>query len=99
VIADCVNPVLASRNGWRETASRCAARLFEVEIICTDLAEHRRRVESRVTDIEGLVLPRWDKVMSRTYDPWDREHFVLDTAGASVDRLVDALEAHVAEMK
>ena len=98
VIADCVNPVLASRNGWRETASRCAAPLFEVEIICTDLAEHHRRVESRVTDIEGLVLPSWDKVMSRTYEPWDREHFVLDTAGASVDRLVDQLEAHAAGM-
>jgi predicted kinase len=26
VIADCVNAVAASRNGWRETADRCAAR-------------------------------------------------------------------------
>ena len=43
VVADCVNPVQASRNGWRETAFRCAARLVEIEIICSDLAEHRRR--------------------------------------------------------
>src|ERR1700744_246621 len=88
VVADCVNPVLASRNGWRETASRCSARLVEIEIICGDLAEHRRRVESRVTDIEGLVLPSWDQITSKTYEPWDREHFVLDTAGASIDGCV-----------
>src|ERR1700748_2949020 len=43
LVADGVNPFMASREGWRETASRCAARLVEVEIICSDLAEHRRR--------------------------------------------------------
>ena len=96
VVADCVNPVLASRNGWRETALRCSARLVEVEIICSDLAEHRRRVEGRVTDIEGLVLPGWDQIMSKTYEPWDRDRFLLDTAGSSIDRLVDELEARIA---
>jgi predicted kinase len=35
VIADCVSPVAASRNGWRETADRCAARLIEIELICS----------------------------------------------------------------
>jgi predicted kinase len=95
VIADCVNPVLASRNGWRETAFRCSARLVEVEIICSDLAEHRRRVESRITDIEGLILPSWDEITSKSYEPWDRDHFVLDTAGKSIDRLVNELQAHI----
>ena len=95
VVADCVNPVLASRNGWREAALRCFARLVEVEIICSDIAEHRRRVENRVTDVEGLVLPGWDKITSKLYEPWDRERFVLDTTGTSVDRLVDELEAHI----
>src|ERR1700760_4483557 len=95
VIADCVNPVLASRNGWRETALRCGARLVEIEIICSDLAEHRRRVEGRIADIEGLVLPSWDEIVSRSCEPWDRDHFVLDTAGRSIDRLADELHAHV----
>ena len=95
VIADCVNPVLASRNGWRETALRCVARLVEIEIICSDLAEHRRRVERRVADIKGLILPSWDEITSRHYEPWDRNPFVLETAGAPIDRLVDELEAHV----
>jgi predicted kinase len=98
VVVDCVNPVLASRNEWRETALRCSARLVEVEIICSDLAEHRRRVEGRVTDIEGLVLPGWDEIMSKSYEPWDRDRFVLDTTGTSIDHLVDELEAHVRRM-
>ena len=98
VVADCVNPDQASRNGWRETAFRCAARLVEIEIICSDLAEHRRRAEIRITDIDGLILPSWDQITSKAYEPWDRDRLVLDTAGTSIDRLVDELEARVGRM-
>src|SRR5690349_3154990 len=35
VVADCVNPVMASRTGWRETANNNAARLLEIEAICS----------------------------------------------------------------
>ena len=98
VVADCVNPVLASRNGWRETAFRCAARLVEIEIICSDLAEHRRRAEGRVSDIEGLIQPSWEQITAKTYEPWDRDRLVLDSAGASLERLVDELEAHIGQM-
>lgn len=95
VVVDCVNPVLASRTGWRETALRSSARLIEIEVICSDLLEHRRRVENRVTDISGLVLPGWDEVKRRHYEPWDRERLVLDSASVPVDRLVDDIEAHI----
>jgi predicted kinase len=97
VVADCVNPVLASRNGWRETASRNAARLVEIEVICSDAGEHRRRVESRLADINGLVVPTWRDVVNRTYEPWDREHVVLDTAKDSIDHLVDRIETLVGD--
>jgi predicted kinase len=97
VIADCVNPVAATRNGWRDTADRCAARLIEIELICSDAALHRRRVESRSSDIDGLKLPTWDEVITHHYEPWDRDHLVLDTAADTVDRLVDRAEAHVRE--
>jgi predicted kinase len=95
VIADCVNPVLASRQGWREMARGCAARLIEIEIVCSDLAEHRRRVESRSPDIAGLVLPTWQEVMEHDYEAWDRDRLVLDAAGKSVGELVNLAEAHV----
>jgi predicted kinase len=93
VVADCVNPVLASRKGWRETASNNAARLVEIEAICSDASEHRRRVETRSADITGLVVPSWHDVVNRAYEPWDRERLVLDTAAGSIDQLVDRVEA------
>jgi predicted kinase len=95
VIADCVNPVLASRQGWRETAQRSQACLVEIETVCGDIAEHRRRVESRIADIEGLIQPTWKEVMDRSYDPWDRDRLVLDTAGKSIGDLVDIAEAYI----
>jgi predicted kinase len=97
VVTDCVNPVLASRDGWRETASKNAARLVEIEIVCSDASEHRRRVESRSADISGLVVPTWLDVVNRTYEPWDREHVVLDTAGDSIDHLVDRIETLIGD--
>ena len=97
VVADCVNPVLASRDGWRDTASKNAARLVEIEVICSDAGEHRRRVESRVADINGLVVPTWRDVMDRAYEPWDRERVVLDTARESIDNLVDRIETLIAD--
>ena len=97
VVADCVNPVLASRNGWRETARKNAARLVEIEVICSDASEHRRRVESRLADIGGLALPSWHDVVNRAYEPWDRERVVLDTAKDSIDNLVDRIETLVGD--
>lgn len=95
VIADCVNPVLASRVGWRQTALQNSARMVEIELVCSDLALHRQRVESRSSDISGLRLPTWDEIVNRHYEPWDREHLVLDTADSSLDHLLERAEAYV----
>ena len=95
VIADCVNPVLTSRQGWRETAQRHQACLVEIETICGDLVEHRRRVESRVADIDGLVQPTWQEVKDRAYQPWDRDRLVLDTTAKSIGSLVEIAEAYI----
>jgi predicted kinase len=98
VVADCVNPVAASRNGWRDTADRCKARLVEIELICSDAVLHRRRVESRPPDaVSGHKQPTWDEVAKRDYEPWDRARLVLDTAAEGLDRLVDRAEAHIRE--
>lgn len=88
VVADCVNPVLASRVGWRQTASQKSACVVEIEVICSDVGLYRKRVETRTSDISGLKLPTWDEVVNREYEPWDREHLVLDTALGSFDHLL-----------
>ena len=95
VVADCVNPVLESRMAWRAIAERTSVRLIEVEIICSDPVEHRRRIESRGGDILGHVLPTWDDVVSQRYDVWDRPPLVVDTGRVSVPSAIDAILATV----
>ncbi|WP_088347371.1 MULTISPECIES: AAA family ATPase [Rhodomicrobium] len=57
VIADCVNPVQESRQGWRSVAARVQRPLLEVEVICSDPVQHRRRVEDHRSDIDGQTPP------------------------------------------
>jgi predicted kinase len=91
VVADSVNPVAATRDAWVAVANRVAAPLLEVEVICTDPKEHRCRIETRTSDIPGLVLPAWDAVRQRDYEPWNRPHVVLDTASRTPEACVQAL--------
>jgi hypothetical protein len=72
-----------------------SARMVEIEVVCSDLALHRQRVESRSPDIDGLKLSTWGEVVSRPYEPWDREHLVLDTADRLLDHLLERVEAYV----
>lgn len=80
VIADCVNPVPESRDGWAAVARTAGAGLLQVEIICSDTAEHRRRVEGRAADIAGHRQPDWAAVQTRDYRPWPEADVVIDTA-------------------
>jgi predicted kinase len=93
VISDSVNPIRLSRDAWIDVAHRAPARAVEVEVICSDLQLHRQRVETRSVDIRSLKLPIWEQVVSREYEPWDREHIVIDTAGRSAAESVDELRA------
>jgi predicted kinase len=84
VVGDSVNPWMLTRNAWRDAGLEAGARVVEVETLCTDVAEHRRRVETRASEVPGLNLPDWPAVIGRDYQPWDRDHLTIDTAGCSV---------------
>ncbi len=90
VIADSVNPIEVTRAAWREVARRAGKPYVEIEIVCSDQAEHRRRVESRVADIPGHRLPSWQEVCDREYEPW-AAGMVIDTAGQDIEASVSAL--------
>jgi hypothetical protein len=100
VITDCVNPVAASRTAWRAIAAAVPAAAIEIEIICSDSAEHRRRVETRSLDLPGLVAPSWAEIEAEVrrggYEPWDGARIVVDTAGCAVDENVRALREQLA---
>lgn len=86
VIADAVNPLRITREAWRRSAANAGSPIIEVEIVCSDRAEHRRRVETRSIDIDGLAAPSWQAVIERSYEPWDRPPIVIDTAGRTPAR-------------
>ena len=79
VIADAVNPVPEARQAWRDIAADTAVPCIEIEIVCSNAAEHRRRIEARTTDIDGLILPSWDAVITRDYASWNEDHWIIDT--------------------
>lgn len=91
VIADCVNPWPLTRDAWRSVAERAGVAALDVEIVCSDTAEHRRRVESREPDIAGLALPFWQDVVERDYHAWDRDRLVVDTVASDVTAGVHAI--------
>jgi predicted kinase len=70
VVADAVNGVAAARDGWVALAARTGAELRFVEVRCSDVAEHRRRVETRRPEMTGQGVPTWEQVQRRRFEPW-----------------------------
>ncbi|MEV6823399.1 AAA family ATPase [Amycolatopsis sp. NPDC051102] len=91
VVAECVNPLKLTRDAWR--AAGTGFPVLEVELVCSDPAEHRARVEGRVSDLPGLRLPTWQEVVAREYEPWDRERLTIDTASVGATRSVEVILA------
>ena len=95
VISDSVNPVQESREAWMELGRLTSSFFIEVEVVCSDSAAHRWRVETREAGIPGLKLPTWEEVVAREYLPWNRDHIVIDTAHKTVPDSVDELQAAI----
>jgi predicted kinase len=85
VIVECVNPLSLTRDAWVRTATAAGAGILEVEVVCSDEAEHRRRVEARSSDVEGLMKPTWAALLNREYELWGRVHLVVDSATTSAE--------------
>jgi predicted kinase len=88
VRADPVNSLQSTRDVWLSVAKRVEGETIEIEVTCSDLDQHRRRLETGVTDIPGLIVPAWADVIPKQYHPGHREHF-------QVDSLVRATEQNV----
>jgi predicted kinase len=95
VIGDSVNPWGLTRNAWRDAGLRAGAHVFEIETVGSDPKEHRRRIETRVSEVPGLVVPDWAAVTGRDYHPWDRDHLTIDTAGPTIAACVDRVLAAI----
>jgi predicted kinase len=93
VIADCVNPWPLTRDAWTAVARRARVAVLEIEITCSDVEEHRRRVESRLSDDPSA--PSWEQVTSRDYRPWTRDRVVVDSSTRSTGDVVRDLQSRL----
>ena len=97
VVADCVNPLPVTREAWHNVAQNCSRRCVDIEVICSDAAEYRRRVEDRHNDegnhVGAWKPPTWSRVGVHDYQPWTTPHLQLDTARETPQQNFEALSA------
>ena len=99
VLAESVNPLPITRDSWRVTARRVGVPVLDVEVVCTDPAEHRRRAEHRSIDIPGLTPPTWQQIQDRDYQPWDIDHVVLDTTERGAEDCAEEIAVLITKIR
>ena len=85
VIADAVNPVQIARDAWVCAAKNASVPWVEIEVICSDTTKHKKRIESRTSDIKNHILPTWEDVVSREYESWDHKDLQIDTSSQTIE--------------
>ena len=100
VVADSCNPIELTRREWQQVAMDAGAPYVNIEVICSDAREHRDRVETRASTVQGLRLPTWAEVESREYHDWTVGRIVLDTSrrpeGECLEELLSRLSGEAA---
>jgi predicted kinase len=91
VISDQCNPMKLTRKEWNNVAIKNNCQYIDIEIICSDRMEHKKRVENRETEIENLKLPTWEDIMKREYESWEEEHIIIDTAHKTIEECTKEL--------
>ena len=89
VVADSVNPIELTRQAWRSVGESAGVRSVEIEVTCSSVEEHKHRVETRRVNIDKLVLPTWEDVLARDYEPWKGATMRIDTAGETPAQSVE----------
>ncbi|PKK88065.1 MAG: kinase [Candidatus Wallbacteria bacterium HGW-Wallbacteria-1] len=83
VVADSCNPWPLTRGEWNSIATDNNADYINIEVICSDRAEHEKRALTRQSEVSGLILPTWKQILERDYQPWTEDRILIDTAGRS----------------
>jgi predicted kinase len=99
VVADSCNPIELTRTEWENVARMNGASHINIEVCCMDKAEHRTRVETRVSSIPNLRLPTWAEVEQRLYHPWSKDRIIVETCGKTVDESFGQLCNALAELQ
>lgn len=99
VVADSCNPIELTRRAWEQVAVDVRALYVNIEVLCSDANEHRRRIESRLATVPGLRLPTWIEVENREYHDWTVNRIVVDTANRTETECMDALVSKLSGLR
>lgn len=92
VVADSCNPINLTRKEWQEIAQSNNCDYINIEIICSNKLEHKKRAEFRRSEIENLILPEWNEIENREYQDWDGERILIDTANKTIEESENELK-------
>ena len=84
---------IAGRAGRPAVRPALGVFVLDVEVVCSDPREHRRRVESRRPDIANHRVPTWPEVGAHDFHAWTGDRVVVDTAVATPQTCVAAILA------
>jgi predicted kinase len=96
VISDQCNPLNLTRQEWKDVALKNNCKYINIEVICSDITDHKNRIKNRESQIENLKLPPWDEIIAMEYEPWEEDRIIIDTADKTIEdctkELVEKLE-------
>jgi predicted kinase len=90
-VVDCCNPWELTRNEWEDVAIQSNSNYINIEIVCSSADEHKRRINERISEIEGLQLPTWEEIKKREYHDWKKEIIRIDTANKKNSECINEL--------
>ena len=99
VVADCVNPWKLTRDEWKNIAEIEGVNYINIEIKCSNKNEHKERVEKRYSEIPGLLLPPWKKILEMKYDKWDTGIISIETSGKTIEQSLTELVRKIEQYK
>ncbi|MCE9560298.1 MAG: ATP-binding protein [Armatimonadetes bacterium] len=81
-VVDCVNPIAETRRMFLEIGEAVPCEIITIEVVCSDIAVHRERVEARGPE------PSWQEVLDREYEPWVEAGIRIDTVSGGVENWI-----------
>jgi predicted kinase len=95
VVSDSCNPINLTREEWENVAKENDSIFINIEVLCSNKEEHKKRIETRKSDIKGLKLPTWKDVENRKYHFWETERVIIDTANKSIKESFEELKEKI----
>ena len=78
-------------------ADEVTKKIVNIEIVCSNMEDHKERVEKRKNEILGLKLPNWFEVINRKYEEWEDDRIVIETSKSSIEDCYSMLLEKVKE--